>query len=460
MFESFYRVSRGQVKSVEFQCDCGAKQPIWNLFFCHHSEKFSCEQCTIKEIDTFFSPSLLISTLSNTAFKDFNRCSKECDCPICGSTLQQKKTVDGKMQRFVCEFCRWDSAEIGLVAEDGAKLLELIRKQEFPHKKEFKRVTEELRSEMNEEKEEFYGESESSLGGEGKKDVRGTFKASLKKIKAFEDKREKLRNLHYKLPPKVEEKDPKPVTDPLEGKIEGYEITSVEQRLSYPGTQPLFVKNLYPRRKRLMTKIAHRCPTSNKFVVKPKIGATHTTFDKCSLAIHVVPKITLDISDSLQKGKQSTIVLYLKSPVSRPMKVTLSANPPLKIDTKESTEESKLKELKQSAETKEEKKKLGVSDVVLPIEEVLIPPFDDITEDIMQLKTVKPKKTKNGTLTFGKLSKVGVPLLVTPSEDHSGNTMFSLGLMLEPLEGKKGTVSRVKFEKFSCVVHFNIGLAE
>jgi len=421
-------------KSVEIVCACGIQQPVWNLFFCHHSNQFVCDQCSIKEIDTYFSPSLLISTLSNSAFNDHNRCAKEWDCPVCGSTLRTYGSSNG-YHRFICEFCRWDSKEVGLANKDASKLSEEIRAKEFPLKKEFEECVQRLVEENDRERQQSdnlsatYGSSRS-----GELKLADEAIGRLAKIKLIETSLE-AKNESCRLPEKQERKFKAYQDIP-----EGQQPTTIQQRLLYPSTQPMLTSKLFPARKPLMTKIAHRCPTSNKYVVKPTIGASHTSFDVCNIAIQVVPTVTMEIKDSTPDG-HIPMILYFKNPMSVGVCLTLD-------------------QLLDEYEEGKDDENPYQTVVDFKAKKAIIPPKDDIIEDIMQLELgTKYPKTQDGIISFGKLSKVGVPVLIKPVENMQGYVDFRIAVVLEPQAPKGKAVSKVNFKSFKYTISFNLGPA-
>jgi len=462
MFAAYQRMVGDGKKTVEFECKCGNRQPIWNLFFCHTATEFVCERCSIKEIDTYFSPSLLISTLSNSAYQDYNRCSRECDCPVCGSTLQSRM-VEKKQFIFSCEFCRWDSTEVGLVKPDSLELIKAVRDQEFPHQEEFNKAVRALQLEKGHENNfetttAAIEEGETALGDD-EKALASAPPGKLKpRLQNIEEQLEKFRMRHFSLPPKREHKQ-EPLVDPIDEDHSASDLTTVTQRLLYPGTQPTLVSNLYPRRKSLMTKIAHRCPTSQKYVIKPKIGAAHISFDKCHLAVHVVPKITMSLpSTPLVEGRKSEIVLFFKNPVNTPVKLRMAS-----LMTQPNSGGTKGKS---ASDAKDSGKRTAAplatepsTQATVMVKEFEIPRYDDIAEDIMHLRPETQEKQKNGMITFGKLSKVGIPVTIIPHGNLDGEICFSLGIVMQP-QPVDGVVSRVSFKHFSYVVHFNLGELE
>lgn len=51
------------------------------------------------------------------------RCSKCVECPSCSHTLSTVASAATMDYTFLCEFCRWSSADIGLIAKKPAALL-------------------------------------------------------------------------------------------------------------------------------------------------------------------------------------------------------------------------------------------------------------------------------------------------------------------------------------------------
>lgn len=441
MFASFQKRIRPEGQSIDFQCTCGARKPIWNLFFCDTAQEFVCSECSVKEIDTFFSPSLLISTLSTSAFQDYNRCSKECDCPICGSTLQI--LFADEKYRFRCEFCRWDSAEIGLVTSDAMSLIRGVQKQEFPNREIFLQAVDALQKEHDDAKSSAMDSavpdaepvrplprrlSAPSAGPVARPSSRGVPKESILRIEErLEEERKKL----YKLPPKTDAKRaPATPVDPIGPHTRDHDLTTVRQRLQHPGIQPRRVENLYPRRKELMTKIAHRCPKSRKYVVKPKIGASHVSFDKCLLAVRRVPRATIRAhsTEPPRVGATSRYTVFFKNPARSRVKMRLS--PAGAAD--------------------------GAARVAVAATDVEISAFDDV-EDIVQSAEGKTRVAQHGVIVYENLPKVGVPLTVTPTA--AGPVRFALRIVLVP-NPEKGVVSRLTFKEFTYTVHFTLADAQ
>mmetsp|Transcript_5996 Transcript_5996/g.9945 ORF Transcript_5996/g.9945 Transcript_5996/m.9945 type:complete len:231 (+) Transcript_5996:606-1298(+) len=226
-----------------------------------------------------------------------------------------------------------------------------------------------------------------------------------------------------------------------------------------------------------MTKVAHRSPLSRKYVVKPKIGASShkKPFDKCFLAIDVIPRAYIEFPEEvgggnhgrskLTLGKALKTILYLKNPGSIPVEVVLkprSGGRGGKCDDGKGEGSAELKEEKQQNEGEQEKEE-GVrknrfgTQVDIPINKVTIPAYDSVVEDLIQSMAPDVKKEQDGLVTFQKLSKLGIPIEILPAvSDSNGNITFSLDVILRP-RPKAQSVTRLQFRSFTYVMHFNLG---
>jgi len=299
---------------------CNRRRRIEDLFFCQECGRFSCDQCSATEIDTFFCPNCLNSVLTSVAFQEQNRCQKCVDCPICFQTLTVVQS--GLDFHFLCEFCQWNSKSVGILGVKPPNLLASLKKRE----------EEIITASKFVELSTHFRDLQKDLKKDIQPDV-GTVPRTKKHenpqeaIAAIEKELENKTMQFYKLPlePAGNELAKPPHPSLIDDKFDVFLISTLEQRFSNPMTQPQTVDKLLPRRKHLATKNAYRCRSCMKYVVKPKVGAAHVSYDMRSVAVSVVPRITFSEIPigTLKAGQTIKLVLFFANPVPTDVTVQL-----------------------------------------------------------------------------------------------------------------------------------------
>jgi len=272
----------------------------------------------------------------------------------------------------------------------------------------------------------------------------------MESIKSIESELNEHELLHYKLPAQPYPRDVNLLPGPLQlmlGQVhlppsmvnpESYsydlnQVTNLKQRLAHPAIQPTLTKKLLPRRKNLLTKIAHRCMKCTRFVIKPSALANSISFEFRRLAVLIVPKISIGEFPPLKKDVPTKLIVYFKSPLLAVVKLSLSEVPP-------------------SAFTSP-----PTSKVSFPTAETTINEYDDIAEQDEMLADDKKSQTPQNEadnphiVAFRHLSKVGLFFEVTPLADNAPIT-FSMVVTVE------ASAPDVDFKKFSFVTHISLGM--
>eukprot|EP00899_Mesostigma_viride_P009807 jgi/Mesvir1/18828/Mv11429-RA.1 len=132
---------------VRHGCPCGRLVPLCDIYVCAHCDKIACQLCVVKEIESTFCPNCLEVAREGVS-AERGRCCRCADCPVCFSTLSiytrseaagagqgsQDSSPSGQPYvYFRCENCRWQSAEVGLVAPDAAALADELLRRERAH---------------------------------------------------------------------------------------------------------------------------------------------------------------------------------------------------------------------------------------------------------------------------------------------------------------------------------------
>jgi len=207
------------------------------LFFCQECGRFSCDQCSATEIDTFFCPNCLNSVLTSVAFQEQNRCQKCVDCPICFQTLTVVQS--GLDFHFLCEFCQWNSKSVGILGVKPPNLLASLKKRE----------EEIITASKFVELSTHFRDLQKDLKKDIQPDV-GTVPRTKKHenpqeaIAAIEKELENKTMQFYKLPlePAGNELAKPPHPSLIDDKFDVFLISTLEQRFSNPMTQPQTVE--------------------------------------------------------------------------------------------------------------------------------------------------------------------------------------------------------------------------
>jgi hypothetical protein len=94
------------------------------------------------------------------------------------------------------------------------------------------------------------------------------------------------------------------------GPVDMTKMTPLSHRLAHPAAQAEVMDQLYPKRKLLWTKMAHRCRKCKKYLVKPEAHPRSYKFEKRALALHVLPSVTLSRPNAWQIA-QSQRLMYV-----------------------------------------------------------------------------------------------------------------------------------------------------
>lgn len=200
-------------------------------------------------------------------------------------------------------------------------------------------------------------------------------------------------------------------------------VSTLAQRLAHPATQHVQARCLPPRRKPLATKVAHRCRSCHKHLVKPGPGASKASFEILQAALAFVPCVTVAPFENLRVGSTADITLFFKNPVEKPMRLWLS----LPSDASSNT-----------------------AQVDFPLAaRVAVAAYDDMPEEgaaAALADVVTEAEQAEGLVVSRQASKVGLRLRVTPLPERAATagTRFVLVVNMQPDEPAQAVSSPVK----------------
>ncbi|ETV97063.1 hypothetical protein H310_09887 [Aphanomyces invadans] len=115
--------------SIEYSCGCGRQYPLAELYWSDTCKKIVCPwpTCSLQEIDSYFCRFQMDNLPSKEAATYKNRSARTFACPDCKSTLQ---TIKHDKYMFFCAHCRWDSDSIQLTDEDPDTLMMVANTRE------------------------------------------------------------------------------------------------------------------------------------------------------------------------------------------------------------------------------------------------------------------------------------------------------------------------------------------
>jgi hypothetical protein len=138
----------------------GRQAPLHNLFFCTACLDQTKDEETvnplrasnpadcIEDIDAYYCPDSLDTFSSQEAMLYLNRSPKCFECPSCGNTL--RTAGEGSQFFFLCGYCRWNSKELGIVAERSELLFKeaMVPERNSPIEQKFKTLQTNLLEKM------------------------------------------------------------------------------------------------------------------------------------------------------------------------------------------------------------------------------------------------------------------------------------------------------------------------
>lgn len=315
-------LERRRARAVEatVRCACARDRPAEELFFCEACTLLSCDLCCGVELDTFFCPADLESVPTGTAYGDRNRSQNTADCPLCFMTLATREAGEGRYA-YVCEYCKWQSPFSAKTPKDLlAEIAE--RTSQAGGVDAFQRV---LGGAIASYKAETLDVDPAQMQLDG-----APLRGQIDVLKAVEridaDLAERARP-RVPLPRAAVDNSAAAPPAPswfTDGALDVSRVATLEQRLALPEVQPLEASELLPQNTRLLTKMAYRCPSCQKYVVKPTVSAKHVSFDKKRLATDFLPSVTVEPVEHLGAGACTDVALYLSNPARSPVRVTLA----------------------------------------------------------------------------------------------------------------------------------------
>lgn len=289
---------------IHFECGCGRKFSLEDLYFCFTCTKIVCKYCMTEEIDSFFCRNCMENMPSTEAKAFRNRCFRCFQCPICFTTLQiiSEQVRSGKLYHFSCQHCFWDSVSIGI---QGGTLDSLLM------------CNQTYLLENNQHKQIFQGllDKYKAASRTRRKTVA---RRVIREPWSLEDLERNLANKEEIKPAGFNYSDSESLETFLKTSFEYDGVSTLLQRHSNLGTQSELTKDLRAQPLDLLTKRSKRCKHCSKYVVKPETLPTGTSsFKMENLLVYFLPRIWI------RRSNDTEVLLKIINPTSSESKVSI-----------------------------------------------------------------------------------------------------------------------------------------
>lgn len=399
---------------IRIRCDCGRSRGCADIFFSEEPQKFCCDMCAEREVETYFCGQCLSSYPSNIV-KKFARCPKCVQCPACFSILDKILFTNSNEYLFQCPNCFWSSDAVDLKGRSANGLVEELVKREaerlkaadtkvFNLIKQYKLDDEEVRQPPNRfmflsTLKKRRKKNKIRVSEEHVEQVDRRLKSGLRQLEArliAKHERDHTLNIDHS---NIDQFEAKPLDIKFVKELNIKGITTLHHRVNDTSRQPQRANELWPQRVRLMTKEAFRCPYTQKFVYKPTIGARHHTFEVKSMAMDVFPQVRVRMlqAPQLTMNQENKILLLLSNRIDGKVHIDINA---VQDDEFHSC------------------------DVIGLPTTVVLEPLDDARLSETQLVKGTVEMSSPGAIAFMENHHVAVNLVVEPF--NPGVAMFSL----------------------------------
>lgn len=320
---------------VSYACTCGLLKPIPQLYFCRHCSQLRCSFCVCHEVDSIFCGKCSENIPSAEARVKKNKCANCFICPSCQQELATRIASKGpanpedakspikKTYYLSCYFCRWSSRDVGIPDQPSAtggwperENVHGLRLQELLDT--YKQIMLSQKQQKESDKKKQRGKFVSYT------DRTGVTASALRKRIGLPD----IPHAMLKKPKPPEPATAKAEVDELPDDIftqpvNLLEVTTIEQRLMQPESQPSTVDKLFPVHKQLFIKRSLRCRACEHNVSKPEYNPNSVKFKIQLFAYYHIPEIRIVTVEPLRSGKTSELIVKFTNPTQHQTIITI-----------------------------------------------------------------------------------------------------------------------------------------
>lgn len=281
-------------------------------------------------------------------------------CPSCEQELSpriastkapaegEEKVSTKKMYYLFCQFCRWSSRDVGI--PDQSSVTGGWPDRENIHANRLQELLDLYKAIVLAQKQQQEKDKKQRGKYISYTDRTGVTAAALRKrIGLPADLTHPLLKSRPKEPePMIAQTEVEKLPDDIFTKpINLMDITTIEQRLLQPESQPTTVDKLFPVHKQLSIKRTLRCKTCEHNVSKPEYNPSSVKFKIQLFAYYHIPEIRIVTVEPLRAGRPCELILKFTNPTQHQTTISFFE---LNLDEQEDIVENKLTEVVENVE--------------------------------------------------------------------------------------------------------------
>ncbi|XP_060524280.1 dynactin subunit 4 [Cylas formicarius] len=320
---------------VLYACTCGLLKPITRLYLCRYCSELRCHFCLCHEVDTIFCGKCSENIPSAEARIKKNRCANCFICPSCHQDLSTRSAAKGpvnpddakspikKTHYLCCYFCRWSSRDVGIPDQPSATGGWPVRENVHAnHLQELLDTYKQMMSAGKQQKENDKRKHRTKFVSYT--DRTGVTASALRKRLGLPDVPHTM--LKQPKPPEsaVAKTEVEDLPDNIFTKpVNLLEVTTIEQRLLQPESQPETIDKLFPIHKQLSIKQSLRCRRCDHNVSKPEFNPNSVKFRIQLFAFYHIPEIRIVTIEPLRAGITSELILKFTNPTQYQIRIKI-----------------------------------------------------------------------------------------------------------------------------------------
>ncbi|KAL1502083.1 hypothetical protein ABEB36_007281 [Hypothenemus hampei] len=320
---------------VRYACTCGLLKSLPNLYFCRHCSQLRCGFCVCPEVDSIFCGKCSENIPSAEAKVKKNKCANCLICPSCQQDLSTRIASKGvvnpddskspakKTYYLSCYFCGWNSRDVGI--PDQTSPTGGWPERENVHSNRLQELLDSYKQIMLSQKQQKENDKKKKFGKfVSYTDRTGITASALRKRIGIPD----IPHAMLRKPKLPESSTATTEVEELPDKfftqeIDLLEVTTIEQRLLQPESQPVTVDKLFPAHKQLSIKKSLRCRHCERNVSKPEYNPNSIKFKIQLFAYYHIPEVRLVKVGDLKRGQPCEIIIKFTNPTQHQTTITI-----------------------------------------------------------------------------------------------------------------------------------------
>ncbi|XP_066140454.1 dynactin subunit 4 [Euwallacea fornicatus] len=328
-------------EAVKYACTCGLLKSLPYLYFCRHCSQLRCGFCVCPEVDSIFCGKCCETIPSAEAKVKKNKCANCFVCPSCQQELSTRiaskgpvNTEDAKSSMssvkktyyLSCYYCRWNSRDVGI--PDQASATGGWPQRENVHSNHLQQIIDTYKQVMVSQKQKKEVDKKKQLGKQmgfvSYTDRTGVTASALRKRIGLSDIPHAMLKKPKMPEPAIARSEVEELPDEIfNTPVSLMNITTIEQRLLQPESQPTTVDKLFPVQKQLSVKKSLRCRQCERNISKPEYNPTSIKFKIQLFAYVYIPQITIVSVGQLLPGKPCDLIIKFLNQTTHQTTITI-----------------------------------------------------------------------------------------------------------------------------------------